>query len=155
MEIDKLAPLAFPISTFSLSHPTAGSNFPSRQTHPANRERENRGIITRPQSDFINLQKINDTLNAIAKGQRGLENRFQKLDNYLERMKAQLEQIVKQFPPFPPGSEDRVRALRAYAFFRHLIDQLTIPPRDEVQTKAMDELINTSETSDVGEGDRF
>jgi hypothetical protein len=87
--------------------------------------------IDRSHADFAVLQKINDRLNSTAKIQRTFEKRFEKLNDYIERMKVQLEGILKQFPPFPPGSEDRIRALRSYAFFRKLIDQLTFPPPDK------------------------
>jgi len=152
MEIHKITTFSFPISTFRLPRPAGFSNSPSGEAVNANVQGENRERnITRLPSDFIDLQKINDTFNAIARIQRGFEKHLQKLDDYLERMKAQLEQIVKQFPPFPPGSGDRVRALRAYAYFRNLIDQLTIPPPDEAQIRGMKELINTPETSAAGE----
>jgi hypothetical protein len=86
--------------------------------------------------DFVKLQKINDRLNSAAKGQRT----FEKVNDYIEHMKAQLETIMKQFPPFPPGSEERIQALRAYAYFRKMIDQLTIPPREEFLPPSTEEI---------------
>ena len=59
--------------------------------------------IDRSHADFVELQKINDRLNSTAKIQRTFEKRFEKLNDYIERMKAQLEGILKQFPPYPPG----------------------------------------------------
>ena len=146
MEIHKINTISLPISASLLPRPAGIPNFKSMETVAAKE-----GISGPRQSEFIDFQKINDTLNTIARGQRVFEKSFQKIDDYIERMKAQLEQIVKQFPPFPPGSEDRVRALRAYAYFRNLIDQLTIPPPDEPQIGAMSELISICETSDGGE----
>jgi hypothetical protein len=35
---------------------------------------------------------------------------------------------MKQYPPYPPGSEDRVKYLSRFALLRKQIDQLTIPP---------------------------
>ena len=133
MEINKTTPFSFPV--FSLARPAGASNLPPGQAVPANLQQEAREeIIRQLPSDFINLQRINDTQNATAKVQREVDKRFQKLDDAIERMKENLGQILTQFPPFPPGSQDRVRALRTYAYFRNLIDQLTLPPPDEFQT---------------------
>ncbi len=100
--------------------------------------------IDHSRSDFVELQKINDRLNLTAKIQRTYEKRFERVNDYIERMKTQLERIIKQFPPFPPGSEDRVQALRSYAYFRKMIDQLTIPPPDDPANKEIRELAVSS-----------
>jgi hypothetical protein len=152
MEINNTALFSFPTSAFSSTRPAGASNLPPGKAVPANFQRvEKEEIIRQFPSDFITLQRINDAQNAVARGQRDFEKRFQKLDDSLERMKEHLAQITTQFPPFPPGSKDRVRALRAYTYFRNLIDQLTIPPREEVQSgKMMDGLINTSATFGAG-----
>jgi hypothetical protein len=63
------------------------------------------------------------------------------MEDYIDRLKAQLERIIKNFPPFPPGSEDRIQLLRNYASFRRLIDQLTIPPSEESRVGAEDSTI--------------
>jgi len=61
-----------------------------------------------------------------------------KIENYIDRMKAELQRIVKNYPPFPPGSEERVRRLKSINAFRRLIDQLTIPqPNGEYASKIM------------------
>ena len=82
-------------------------------------------------SKWSELQKINDSLNEVAQKKRTDDNILNRFENYIDRMKAELERILKNFPPFPPGSEDRIRLLRGYAGFRKLIDQLTIPPPKE------------------------
>jgi len=57
------------------------------------------------------------------------------VNEYVEKMKAQLETIVKTYPPYPPGSAERVEILRSYSAFRKIIDQLTIPPPEDWTTK--------------------
>ena len=52
-------------------------------------------------------------------------------------MKARLITIIKQYQPFPPRSEERIRLLRAFNAFRKQIDQLTIPPREEFAKRLM------------------
>jgi len=46
----------------------------------------------------------------------------------LDKMSGSLEAIVKNYPPFPQGSEERVRWLRSYSGLREVIERLTIPP---------------------------
>ena len=77
------------------------------------------------------LQKINDSLNEVAQKKRTDDKILKGVENYVDRMKAELERILKNFPPFPPGSEDRIKLLRGYVGFRKLIDELTIPPPKE------------------------
>ncbi len=102
-------------------------------------------ITVRSQADFIQLHKINEQINVAAKGQRFFQRQLQQVDDSIERVKAQLGRIIKQFPPYPPGSDDRLRALRAYAGCRKLIDQLTMPPPDELEPRMMEELAAPAE----------
>ena len=132
MGIDQTQVVSSPIST-------AYINSPGKKATPSRQERlvsligeEKVKIAARSQSEFIKLQEVNDKVNLVAKNQRIFQKQFQQIDNSIEQMKAQLERIIKQFPPYPPGSEERIRALRAYAGCRRLIDQLTIPPPDKL-----------------------
>ena len=86
---------------------------------------------SRNRPELLELQKINDSWNDIAQKKRIYDNNMNEVEDYIDRMKAQLERILKNFPPFPPGSEGRIQALRNFAAFRKLIDQLTIPPVEE------------------------
>ena len=92
---------------------------------------------------------INEKINLVAKGQRFYQRQLQQVNDAIEQMKTQLEKIMKQFPPYPPGSEDRIRALRAYAGCRKLIDQLTIPPPDEPLSQTMEELATVTEATEA------
>ena len=42
----------------------------------------------------------------------------------------QLEEIIKNYPPFLEGSKERVQMLKSFAALRREIDHLTIPPDD-------------------------
>ena len=59
------------------------------------------------------------------------------IEKHVDKMKNQLEMMVKEYPPFPPGSEERIRILRNYNAVRKLIDQLTIPPRKYFNSESM------------------
>jgi hypothetical protein len=91
---------------------------------------------SRNHPELLELQKINDSWNEIAQKKRTYDNTLNEVQDYIARMKTQLERIIKNFPPFPPGSEERVQVLRNFAAFRKLIDQLTIPPPEESRVGA-------------------
>jgi hypothetical protein len=83
------------------------------------------------------LEAIHSRLNSIAKSIRFVDRTMELTEKYIEQMKGRLKRIVKHYPPFPPGSEERVKLLRSFNAFRKLIDQLTIPPREEFAKKIM------------------
>lgn len=76
------------------------------------------GIIDAPQPVY----------NMIARNIRLADKVMDKALDYIEKMKEQLETLLKNYPPFPPGSEERVQILKSIQTFRKQIDQLTIPP---------------------------
>lgn len=87
-------------------------------------------------STWSDLQKITDFSNEVAQKGRSGDKILKGVEDYVDRMRAQLERIIKNFPPFPPESKDRIKLLRDYAGFRQLIDQLTIPPPEESRVGA-------------------
>jgi hypothetical protein len=87
--------------------------------------------LSKNSSMLAELQKINDSLNEVAQKQQTRDKILNGVGDYADRMKAQLERIIKNFPPFPPEDQERIRLLRSYASFRKLIDELTIPPPEE------------------------
>jgi hypothetical protein len=54
----------------------------------------------------------------------------------INEMKKTLTSIIKDFPPYPVGSEERVHRLRDFAALRAMIERLTIPPEEETQWPA-------------------
>ena len=50
------------------------------------------------------------------------------IEDYVARMKAQSMIMNKFYPPYPPGSEDRIQELKQFPFFRAQIDQLSLVP---------------------------
>jgi hypothetical protein len=150
MGTEFVAAISSPNSSVFATPPFATAGKSSRKLPGVNPSGYEKGWNIDPaHSDFVELQKINDRLNLTAKIQRTYEKRFERVNDYIERMKIQLERIMKQFPPFPPGSEDRVQALRSYAYFRKMIDQLTIPPPDDPANKGIRDLAITSGSAAV------
>jgi hypothetical protein len=43
-------------------------------------------------------------------------------------LREKITTMQRTLPPFPPGSQERVRLLKSYVGLRKLIEQLTIPP---------------------------
>ena len=150
MGLNQIQVGSFPISHEYLSGAEKASGTSTREAIAKSRVPEDEVKITvRSQADFMECHRINEKVNLVAKGQRFYQRQLQQVNDSIERMKAQLENILKQFPPYPPGSEDRMHALRAYAGCRKLIDQLTIPPPDELLPQTMEELAAAAEASEA------
>jgi len=66
----------------------------------------------------------------VAIGIRGADQAMAAIEGHLDQM----IEIVKLFPPYPEGdnAEERIRMLRSFNGIRKLIDQLTIPPTDDL-----------------------
>jgi hypothetical protein len=82
-------------------------------------------------------QSINAGLGHVARNIRVADVTMKMISDYIDQMREQLEIVVKNYPPFPPGSEERVRMRRTFNSFRKQNDQLTIPPRDDGARKIM------------------
>jgi hypothetical protein len=50
------------------------------------------------------------------------------IERAVSSVKKDLIRMVRTLPPFPPGSQERVRILKGYIGLRKLIEALTIPP---------------------------
>jgi len=98
---------------------------PDQETEQAG---EDRGVVVQIHPAFGRLVSANDRLNALAADARTAQKTLETANTTVGRMKDALERITKNFPPFPPGSEERVRILKSYAELRRQIDALTIPP---------------------------
>ncbi len=84
------------------------------------------------------LETIHSRFNSVARTIRIADENMGKIENFIDRMKTELQRIIKNYPPFPPGSEERVQRLKSVNAFRRLIDQLTIPPpKEELAAKTM------------------
>jgi hypothetical protein len=100
--------------------------------------------------DIENLETIHARFNSVARTIRITDENIGKIENYIDRMKAELRSIVKSYPPFPPGSEERVKRLKSINAFRRLINQLTIPPpSEESVAKFMPNYDFVSKTADT------
>jgi hypothetical protein len=79
---------------------------------------------------FKGLQRVNDDLNYVATSVRNADTAMGTINTYVEQMKTQLDAIVKNYPPYPPGSQERIKFLRMFNGLRAQIDELSAPVGD-------------------------
>ena len=72
--------------------------------------------------------QFNAEFNAVVKSIRIADQAMGEIETNVEQMESEVEMFLKQYPPFPPGSEDRIKYLSRFAMLRKQIDQLTFPP---------------------------
>lgn len=73
------------------------------------------------------LQQFNAEFNAVVKSIRIADTAMGEIEANVEQMASEVELFLKQYPPYPPGSDDRVAYLNRFAMLRKQIDKLTIP----------------------------
>jgi hypothetical protein len=103
-------------------------------TGPRAKESTSEGRVHSGRAVLRRLQAINASLSETATKVRAADQVMDTIGRYIEQMKAQLERIIKNYPPFPPGSEERVKVLRSYNAIRKQMDQMTFPSRDRTAT---------------------
>jgi flagellin-like hook-associated protein FlgL len=86
---------------------------------------------------FDDLQALNAFLNSVATSIKVADSTMGKIETIIDRMKEELGKIIKNYPPFPPGSEERVKFLRSFKALRQEIDQLSFSTNDEGASKIM------------------
>jgi hypothetical protein len=74
--------------------------------------------------------------NALAGAVRASDRSLEVLGQKIDALKAPLEAIVKNFPPFAPQDKTRMELLREYSSLRKEIDRLTLPPPPEIAPNA-------------------
>lgn len=110
-----------------------GSEMPpeSAQSDPVDRQG-----MTRSTPEFQRLTALHDRSNAVAATIRTMDQAMQTVGTTMDAMKQELEMVSKNYPPFPPGSDERIRRLRGYAGLRAMIDKLALPPEADARTLA-------------------
>jgi hypothetical protein len=87
-----------------------------------------------------NMRAVSEEINAYAKIVRHTDAVLEKASNQVDLMKRPLEAIIKNFPPFPPGSEQRADLLKSFISLRKEIDKLTVPAPVDVATPALKQM---------------
>lgn len=71
------------------------------------------------------------------------------ISDLLGRMEDGLQAIVKQYPPYPAESRERMELLNSIAGLRKQIDALTFPPPDREQPTLVGDPLQTANAGDV------
>lgn len=87
--------------------------------------------VTEKDSTLNRLNLLKSNLNEVAKSIKIADRAMETIEQHIDKMKEQLKQIVKRYPPFPPGSEERIKILKNFSSERKFINSLTIPPIEE------------------------
>jgi hypothetical protein len=90
-----------------------------------------RGTVVRAHVELGRMLAANERLSSQAVSTRDEDRTLNEVDELVGRMRDEVETIQKSYPPYPPGSEERVRILKSYAGLRHQIAQLTVPPETD------------------------
>lgn len=72
--------------------------------------------------------QFNVEFNAVVKSIRIADKAMGEIETNIEQMESEVEIFLKQYPPYPPGSDDRVKYLSRFAMLRKQIEQLSFPP---------------------------
>lgn len=90
-------------------------------------------------------RQTHDILNEKAGHIRSLDAGLQRVKGHVRKMTDDIQAFKKNFPPFPTGSEERVRLLNSFSAIRKQIARLTLPP--EAAEKAVSEQTALPEAS--------
>lgn len=74
------------------------------------------------------LGDLSEFLNSTARSLGQTDEGLSTATDLVSRMKAELEKITKNFPPFPAESKEREAILRSYSAIQKEINSMTIPP---------------------------
>jgi hypothetical protein len=103
------------------------SNQPSK-TADYNRKSSDLSQAKQGYATQNNFRYFHQRINTVAKSIHADDKGLRDIRNLLNKAERKLQKIVKTYPPFPAGSEERVKLLRSFNSYRIMIDRLTIPP---------------------------
>jgi len=126
------------------SHANAGAQLENESDDSVGR-----AGIAKNTAEFNRLSGHAERARNVAGSIRTMDKTMETVGATVDAMKAELEGIVKTFPPYPPDSSERAKRLKAYAGFRTMIDRLTIPPDQSMRQrqKELDALVRDDYTT--------
>jgi hypothetical protein len=80
---------------------------------------------------FQNQEALNNTFNQISQSIGKVSRAMDEIEARVDKISDKLTGFRKIFPPYPPGSEERVKLYKSFSALRKQIQQLTYPPEDE------------------------
>jgi hypothetical protein len=73
-------------------------------------------------------QHFNAEFNAVVRSIRIADQAMGEIESHLDQVTSDVAMYVKQYPPYPPDSEERAQLLNRFAGLRQLADRLAMPP---------------------------
>lgn len=117
----------------SLAEPKTAAPQPVQDAGKSPQATSDQVLLTgSPDPKFQALQQKNEQSNAAAGAIRNVDRSLGALGQKIDALKAPLETIVKNFPPFSPEDQARMKLLMKYSSLRKEIDALTLPPPPDV-----------------------
>ncbi len=95
------------------------------------------------------IDSANDTFNTIAENLHEVSSTMETIEGQINQMLIRLKTHIKSFPPFSPGSEERVKLLKEFSSFRKQIDQMTFPPKHEYAGRIMSDPASNPEAGEL------
>ncbi len=92
-----------------------------------------RGAQEQPQlkgARFQNLTNLNTQFNQISESIGKVSRAMDQIEARMVKISDKLSAFRKIFPPYPPGSDERIKLFKAFSGLRKQIQQLTYPPED-------------------------
>lgn len=134
----RIAAVAAPqtsIQNFTAQQPKKPESEASKLEAPSATKAKNNDKVTIqleiPQNTLDTLQRVgnvSDLLVSTAKNIRKTDEALTSGATIIANMKEQLGKIIKQYPPFPPESKDRMELLMSYSSLQKQITSLMVPP---------------------------
>ena len=100
--------------------------------------------VSEDSNTLVQLSGANSDSNTAAKNLRDLYDAVSQMDELVD-------QAIKNYPPFPVGSEDRAEFLKSFSSLRNLINKLTIPPDRSTENPGEYAISNLDEQSTYDE----
>jgi hypothetical protein len=113
---------------------TSSANVGPSSNSSGDDQAERVGVV-RNGSEYHRLAALHDRARVLASTIRTMDQAMEAANSTIETMKKSLNSIIKDFPPYPVGSEERVHRLRDFAALRAMIERLTIPPDEETRQR--------------------
>lgn len=73
------------------------------------------------------LHQFNVEFNSVLKSVRIADQAMAQIEANVEQMESEVQMFLKTYPPYPPGSEERIEMLKRISGLRQQIEQLTLP----------------------------
>ena len=107
-----------------------GETFDVKDKHSTNDERVKVESI-----GFARLEQDKIKFQELAQSIRHSDQVLSTLDKHLEKMESLVETLVKQYPPFPPDSRQKINLIKQFNALWHLIKKLEMPPETDSATQ--------------------